>query len=62
MTILAGIHGFFGSDPGFVSRITSHPGFVNPVQSGPGFVNPVQSDPIWSDPGFVNVRSKHIVF
>ena len=37
---------FFGSDPGFVSRITSHPGFVNLVQSGPGFVNPVRSGPI----------------
>ena len=45
---------FFGSDPGFVSRITSRPGFVNPVQSGPGFVNPVRSDPIRSDPDFVN--------
>ena len=34
---------FFGSDPGFVSRITSRPGFVNPVQSTPGFDNPVRS-------------------
>ena len=38
---------FFGSDPGFVSRITSRPGFVNPVRS----------DPIRSDPAFVNARS-----
>lgn len=37
---------FFGSDPGFVSRITSRPGFVNPVQSGPGFDNPIRSGPI----------------
>ena len=43
MTILVGIYGFFGSDPGFVSRITSRPGFVNPVQSGQGFDNPVRS-------------------
>ena len=40
----------FGSDPGFVSRITSRPGFVNLVQSGPGFDNPVRSDPIRSGP------------
>ena len=53
----------FGSDPGFVSRITSRPGFVNPVQCGPGFDNPIQSDPIRSDPGFVNAPSKrpHVV-
>ena len=56
MTILAGIYGFFGSDPGFVSRITSRPGFVNPVQYGPGFDNAVRSDPIRSDPGFVNAH------
>ena len=49
---------FLGSDPGFVSRITSRPGFVNPVQSGPGFNNPVRSDSIRSDPGFVNARTK----
>ena len=32
---------FFGSDPGFVSRITSRPGFVNPVR-----VLSIRSDPI----------------
>ena len=46
MTILAGFMDFFGSDPGFVSRITFRPGFVNPVQSGLGFDNPVRSNPI----------------
>ena len=30
---------FYGSNPGFVSRITSRPGFANPVQSGPGFIH-----------------------
>ena len=49
---------FFGSDLGFVSRITTRPGFVNQVQSGPGFVNPVRSDPIRSNPGFVNAPKK----
>ena len=33
---------FFGSDPGFVSRIISGPGFVNPVRSGPIRSGPIQ--------------------
>ena len=45
MTILAGIYGFFGSDPGFVSWITSRPGFDNPVR-----VLTIRSDPIRSGP------------